>query len=629
MQPARDHAPTTTHVEGFDGEEGQLRTDVARTALAFLGVMTRVGQASDTSLADTGLESFLLLQSLAQRQALAEAALQAQQAADAAAAKAAAADALSKAESRSTVLAQELAQSQQALTLAQSQNGSRGLLWKRYDQGYFADSPAWFTGQVPTASGVTNGWSDISRVTGPTTSGLLPIAQTTQFSFLISGFFVAQRTGSHQFKLSADDAAYLWIGPTQALSTTDTANASISLAGIHGNNSSSVTFDLVVGRAYALTLLYGQSEGGWNLQFSFVPPGGVEGYDGTSCYYSTLPSGTQVADTIVATGLGWYRYDQGYFADDPSWFQGRKASASGTTNGWTDLARASGLTDTSLLPIGQTSRFSFLISGYFVAKTSGSHTFTLSSDDASYLWIGPSALGAAASVRVQNASINLSGLHGNNSSSTNVTLVAGQATPMLIMFGQNEGGWNLSFSFAPPGSASLVDGKGYLYQSSQGFLPQPPADQGVSARFVKLFQPSSGCLHFAEVQVFSHAGGPNVAAGAKATSSSLYAPEFPASNLTDGDLSNFAHTSCNDSGWFLIDLGSLLPVYAIKIFNRVDCCQARENGVVVSLLDEGQSPVFTADPLADRNGGTVFQMNDAVAAAVFDVYPPSKTVASH
>lgn len=53
---------------------------------------------------------------------------------------------------------------------------------------------------------------------------------------------------------------------------------------------------------------------------------------------------------------------------------------------------------------------------------------------------------------------------------------------------------------------------------------------------------------------------------------------FPGSNLTDGDVSTFAHSA----DWIStsnvsaeIDLGQTYTIRKIKIFNRMDCCQDR------------------------------------------------------
>lgn len=151
----------------------------------------------------------------------------------------------------------------------------------------------------------------------------------------------------------------------------------------------------------------------------------------------------------------------------------------------------------------------------------------------------------------------------------------------------------------------------------------------IVARYVKLFQPTVGYMHFAEVQVYSTIGGTNIALGVSATGSSLYSGSFPPSNLVDGNLTNFAHTSGSDAPWYLIDLGSMVPIVNVHLINRTDCCQARQNGVVLSLLDASKVTVFTANPLSDQNGMSTYaddRIKDRSAYASFDINPPNAVV---
>ena len=79
----------------------------------------------------------------------------------------------------------------------------------------------------------------------------------------------------------------------------------------------------------------------------------------------------------------------------------------------------------------------------------------------------------------------------------------------------------------------------------------------------------------AEVEVFS--GGVNVAAGKTVTGSSLYAAQFPHSNLVDGNKTNFAHTNNAAVEWFLIDLGEEYEIDSVAITNRATSRPRMEN----------------------------------------------------
>ncbi|GLC40903.1 hypothetical protein PLESTM_001124300 [Pleodorina starrii] len=75
----------------------------------------------------------------------------------------------------------------------------------------------------------------------------------------------------------------------------------------------------------------------------------------------------------------------------------------------------------------------------------------------------------------------------------------------------------------------------------------------------------------------------NVALGKTAYASSNYINMFPASNAVDGNTSSFMHTAFEDAAkWLSIDLGSVMNVTRIVLWNRQDCCQERlvnaENG---------------------------------------------------
>tara|TARA_R110002074_G_scaffold85116_2_gene188390 strand:+ start:86 stop:607 length:522 start_codon:yes stop_codon:yes gene_type:complete len=107
-------------------------------------------------------------------------------------------------------------------------------------------------------------------------------------------------------------------------------------------------------------------------------------------------------------------------------------------------------------------------------------------------------------------------------------------------------------------------------------------------RYVRIYRDQPAVIHAgghwmnpAEVEVFS--GGVNVAAGKTVTGSSLYAPQFPHSNLVDGNKTNFAHTNNAAVEWFLIDLGEEYEIDSVAITNRTGCCQARMENTKIQL----------------------------------------------
>jgi hypothetical protein len=107
-------------------------------------------------------------------------------------------------------------------------------------------------------------------------------------------------------------------------------------------------------------------------------------------------------------------------------------------------------------------------------------------------------------------------------------------------------------------------------------------------RYVRIYRDQPAVLdaggHWmnpAEVEVFSE--GVNVAAGKTVTGSSLYAAQFPHSNLVDGNKTNFAHTNNAAVEWFLIDLGEEYEIDSVAITNRTQCCQARMENTKIQL----------------------------------------------
>ena len=103
-------------------------------------------------------------------------------------------------------------------------------------------------------------------------------------------------------------------------------------------------------------------------------------------------------------------------------------------------------------------------------------------------------------------------------------------------------------------------------------------------RYVRVGRAKSHSNHWmnlAEVRVID-VKGVNVARGKRVTGSTLYHGNFPHSNLTDGNVNNFAHTHNNQNEWFEIDLGKEYEVDRVEVVNRKDCCGYRLKNTVIS-----------------------------------------------
>jgi len=112
--------------------------------------------------------------------------------------------------------------------------------------------------------------------------------------------------------------------------------------------------------------------------------------------------------------------------------------------------------------------FSMQWLGYFRPTTTETYTFFLSSDDASFLWIGSNALSGFTTA---NATVNNGGLHGNIETSGTAALTAGVYYPIRIQFGENGGGDVMSFnhSTATITKTTNVTGKVFYNPATSGF----------------------------------------------------------------------------------------------------------------------------------------------------------------
>ena len=135
---------------------------------------------------------------------------------------------------------------------------------------------------------------------------------------------------------------------------------------------------------------------------------------------------------------------------------------------------------------------------------------------------------------------------------------------------------------------------------SEGFEAQPT----IQARYIHFQHSQQGCLNLAEVRAYEYKGGPNVVPTDAIVTQSSGADN--AKNIVDRNVDTIAHTSCGDIPWVRIDLGKTVPLHMIHVVNRRDCCRNRAIGLVLSLLDEQQKPVYVAEPLKDKKGQTTY-----------------------
>lgn len=136
---------------------------------------------------------------------------------------------------------------------------------------------------------------------------------------------------------------------------------------------------------------------------------------------------------IYANGL-YRRTYSGYFNDNVNYFDGASPTAS--------------TVDTSPISAGSIpDNTSYQWLGYWLATTDtilvGNTYFQLTSDDASYLWIGNNAL---TGYTTGNALINNGGLHSSTTVTGNTPLTAGTYYPIRIQYGNSTGSTAFQFT---------------------------------------------------------------------------------------------------------------------------------------------------------------------------------------
>jgi len=160
----------------------------------------------------------------------------------------------------------------------------------------------------------------------------------------------------------------------------------------------------------------------------------------------------------VVYSAGLYRTTYtSYFNDDVSFFATATATAT--------------LVQTTVIEEPVTddgSNFSMQWLGYFRPTTTETYTLFLSSDDASYLWIGSNAISGFTTA---NATVDNGGLHGNEERSGTAALTAGVYYPIRIQYGEGSGGDVMSFnhSTATITKTTNVTGKVFYNPATNGF----------------------------------------------------------------------------------------------------------------------------------------------------------------
>ena len=160
---------------------------------------------------------------------------------------------------------------------------------------------------------------------------------------------------------------------------------------------------------------------------------------------------------VLSSGFMYRTFPGVVYADTPSSFDTATESASGLITNFANLTTATNSVFTAHGGNGTCSADWF---GYFYAPNTGSYTFTLGSDDGSYLWIGSTAL---TGYTTGNCLINNGGSHGIQYVSGSISLTAGTYTALRIVFSDSGGGYDCQFSFSGPSISSTSNFAGYAF----------------------------------------------------------------------------------------------------------------------------------------------------------------------
>ena len=167
---------------------------------------------------------------------------------------------------------------------------------------------------------------------------------------------------------------------------------------------------------------------------------------------SVTVNDTSLTPAAIGDVAGLYRTTYtGYFADDPTFF------ATATVNA----------TAVNLSPIRDGDPgfepFSTQHLGYFKPATTETYTFYLTSDDASFMWLGANAVSG---FNTGNAFINNGGVHGSNEVSASIALTAGVYYPIRIQYGDQSGGDVLELEFSTPTITKDENVTGLIFYNS-------------------------------------------------------------------------------------------------------------------------------------------------------------------
>jgi len=189
------------------------------------------------------------------------------------------------------------------------------------------------------------------------------------------------------------------------------------------------------------------------IYYNFWPGVSTAVYGSNSTPYADIAMNQSGAPCI-----GHLNNDGGYFADDTTWFDSRTENyPTGLVTNFTNINTATG----GIVPSDSSwQTYSVEWFGYFYAMVTGTYTFYTNTDDASYLWVGSTALSG---YTTSNCLVNNGSTHPVQERSATISLIANTYYPIRFQFGQNTGGDSCSLSFSAPGISRTYTLDGYVF----------------------------------------------------------------------------------------------------------------------------------------------------------------------
>ena len=188
-------------------------------------------------------------------------------------------------------------------------------------------------------------------------------------------------------------------------------------------------------------------------------------YVGNDIYNNPNPSGllqgrpwVNIAEITFAPDIYYYNRlgtntSNGYFQDNVAFFDTAVVTPVTQTTGTTATINIS----------NQPNYNSIQYIGYFKAPATATFTLYTASDDASYLWIGPTAVTGSTTT---NALVKNGGLHGVVEHSATVNLIQNIYYPIRIQFGNNGGPGALTVSYSTPSISKTSNWTGLIFHNS-------------------------------------------------------------------------------------------------------------------------------------------------------------------